>query len=165
MAKEIERKFLVDRRHDEIESLTSTPGMEIKQGYIASNDTGVVRVRTMDDQAFLTIKGATSGITRSEYEYEIPKRDAEEMLSTLCGSALEKKRWLFPLEGGLTVEVDYFPQIDLMIAEVELASEDQVFDKPEWLLEDVSSCPEYYNNKIAARISSEDRLGLAMKSE
>jgi adenylate cyclase len=154
MAKEIERKFLVDRTHPDLVALMSTPGEDIKQGYIMSGESGVVRIRTMGKWAFITVKGSTKGISRSEFEYEIPKADAEEMLQTMCGTAISKQRWGYPLANGREVEVDHFDQIDLMIAEVELGSEDESFEKPEWLLEEVSDNPAYFNNSIADKIST-----------
>jgi adenylate cyclase len=154
MPNEIERKFLVDREHPELKKLLETiPPLVIRQGYIMSGPTGVVRVRRMGNRGFLTVKGATSGITRSEFEYQIPADEADTMLETMCGQIIEKNRYTILLTGCLMVEVDVFQQIDLVIAEVELDSEDQVFDKPDWLAEEVSHDPAYFNNVIAERIA------------
>lgn len=152
MAKEIERKFLIDATHPQVDALMATVPMLIEQGYIMSAPQGVVRVRRLDDQGFLTIKGATKGIARDEFEYEIPLADAIEMLSSLCSDRLKKERRLFDLPGGLVAEVDFFPQIGLYLAEVELPSADTAFQAPEWFLQDVSEDPAYFNNEIARRI-------------
>ena len=85
-----------------------------------SAPTGVVRVRIEDGFASLAIKGVTKGISRREFEYEIPIEDAEQLLAGMCANVIEKKRYLYPLDGGLVAEVDVFPQIDLCVAEVEL---------------------------------------------
>lgn len=152
MAKEIERKFLIDPSHPEVLALMKAPPMVIEQGYIMSEAHGVVRVRRIGDRGFLTIKGAIRGIERDEFEYEIPLNDALEMLSRLCPTSLRKERRILDLEGGLVAEVDFFPRIDLFIAEVELPSADAGFPQPEWFLREVSENPEYFNNEIARRI-------------
>jgi adenylate cyclase len=152
MAKEIERKFLIDRNHPDVQTILSTKPTKIRQGYIMSADTGVVRIRITDDVAFLTVKTRNSGISRDEYEYEIPKNDAETMLSAMCGKVVEKERYLHQLPDGNTLELDDFAQIDLLMGEVELASEDAPLDTPEWFLREVSQDPAYFNNEIAKRI-------------
>jgi len=149
MAKEIERKFLVDRMHPDFIALLATKPSCIKQGYIMSDPKGVVRVRILDDQAFLTIKTANSGISKDEFEYEIPVDDGERLLSEICSKIIEKKRYYYSIENDLTVELDEFSQIDLLLAEVELPTETTDFDKPVWFLEDVSDDPRYFNNTIA----------------
>lgn len=152
MPKEIERKYLIDRDYPEVQALISGPGVEIRQGYIASGPTGVVRIRIAGDKGILTIKSKTVGVSRDEFEYEIPRNDAEAMLATMCGKIISKTRHCFPLEDGLMAEVDVFPQIDLVIAEVELPSADTTFTKPAWLTQDVSHDPAYFNNNIAERL-------------
>jgi adenylate cyclase len=154
MPNEIERKFLVDREHPDLKRVLQTmPPQFVRQGYIMSGPNGVVRVRRKGEKGYLTVKGATSGITRPEFEYQIPAEDADTMLETMCGQIIEKNRYTIPLPGDLMVEVDVFEQIDLIVAEVELDSEDQEFDKPEWLTEEVSHDPAYFNNNIAERIA------------
>ncbi|WP_297341903.1 CYTH domain-containing protein [Pseudophaeobacter sp.] len=152
MASEIERKFLIDPLHPDVVALMETRPRSIRQGYIMSSTTGVVRIRIEDDQAMLTIKGVTVGISRSEFEYPIPVDDAEHLLETMCAKIIEKKRYHYPLPGGFLAEVDVFPQIDLCLAEVEVPSEKTVIDKPEWFGEDVSTQSQYFNNNIADRI-------------
>ena len=100
----------------------------------------------------LTIKGATTGVSRDEFEYPIPVEDAEHLLITMCSKVIEKKRYHYPLPDGLMVEVDVFSQIDLYLAEVEQPSETTPIQKPEWFREDVSDQAQYFNNNIAERI-------------
>ncbi|WP_341367122.1 CYTH domain-containing protein [Yoonia sp. BS5-3] len=152
MAQEIERKFLVDCDHPEVRALLATKPRYMRQGYIMSDKTGVVRVRIANDAAFLTIKGPSVGIARDEFEYPIPVADAEAMLNTMCDAVLAKRRYYHPLAGGLMVELDVFEQIDLVLAEVELPDEQARFARPDWLVEEVSDDPQYFNNNIAARI-------------
>ena len=127
MGKEIERKFLL--KDNSWRSLAQ--GTRYRQGYLSSTKERVVRVRTIDDKGFLTIKGVTAGATRTEYEYEIPVDDSEAMLDELCEKPLiEKKRYKIDFD-GLTWEVDEFfgENHGLIVAEVELESEDQEFEK------------------------------------
>ena len=152
MAQEIERKFLINRDHVDVQKLLQTNPTCIRQGYIMSDTTGVVRVRIANDTAFLTIKGPSIGITRDEFEYSIPKPDAESMLDKMCTKVLVKKRFYHPLEDGLTVELDVFDQLDLYLAEVELPSEQTTFAKPDWFTEEVSNDPKYFNNNIIKRL-------------
>ena len=121
MGKEIERKFLV--RGDVWRSLAT--GTAYRQGYLNSAKERTVRIRTIDDRAFLTIKGLTVGATRAEYEYEIPVADCDAMLDALAEKPIiEKKRYKVPLE-GLTWEIDEFfgDNTGLIVAEVDLKSE------------------------------------------
>ncbi|MFZ3583704.1 CYTH domain-containing protein [Loktanella sp. DJP18] len=152
MAKEIERKFLVDASHPQFQALMTGPYTQIHQGYLASTDKGVVRIRTADDEAFITVKGVKTGITCDEFEYPIPLNDARLMLRTLCDKVLSKRRFLFPIGSGLVIEVDVFDQIDLILAEIELPSVDRAFVRPAWLVAEVSHDPAYFNNNIIARI-------------
>ncbi len=145
MRTEIERKFLV-REGDWREAGAKT----YRQGYLSTVKERTVRVRTIDDKAFLTIKGETVGATRREYEYEIPLEEAKELLDQLCERPLiEKKRYKLE-HGGLTWEIDVFfgDNEGLIFAEVELESEDQVFEKPEWVGEEVTADPRYYNDNL-----------------
>ncbi|MEB3886676.1 CYTH domain-containing protein [Lyngbya sp. CCY1209] len=143
MAIEIERKFLV--RGDGWRSLSV--GSIYRQGYITSTPGKTVRVRVVGDRGYLTIKGTTVGYRRSEFEYPIPVEDAEEMLATLCDRPLiEKKRYKISL-GDLIWEIDEFfgDNEGLILAEVELLDEGQIFDLPEWIGEEVSHDSRYYN--------------------
>lgn len=146
MGKEIERKFLV--KGDAWRSLGK--GTSYRQGYLNSVKERTVRIRTINDKAFLTIKGLTVGATRSEYEYEIPLADCNAMLDTLAEKPIiEKKRYKVPF-AGLTWEIDEFfgENAGLIVAEVELASEGQAIDKPEWVGEEVSADPRYFNSNL-----------------
>ncbi len=145
MGTEIERKFLIKN-----DTWRGVEGIKYRQGYLNSMKERTVRVRTADDKGFLTIKGMTVGAVRLEYEYEIPCIEAEELLTRLCEKPLiEKKRYKIPV-GGFIFEVDEFlgQNEGLIVAEVELESEDQVFEKPEWLGEEVTSDSRYYNSNL-----------------
>ena len=148
MAKEIERKFLMDLTHWP----RDTEGTPYRQGYLSTVKERTVRVRTIDDKGFLTIKGITIGATRREYEYEIPTADANEMLDELCEKPIiEKTRFKIP-HTGLTWEIDEFAGVNqgLIVAEVELESEDQNIDFPPWVGEEVSGDPRYFNSNLIA---------------
>ncbi|MGG6294291.1 CYTH domain-containing protein [Leptolyngbya sp. AN02str] len=143
MGIEIERKFLVTG--DGWRSLAT--GTSYRQGYLMAAQGRTVRVRIAGYQGYLTIKGATQGLTRREFEYEIPLADAEEMLHHLCDRPLiEKTRYKIPFK-GLMWEVDEFAGENqgLIIAEVELENEQQAIALPEWIGQDVSHDPRYYN--------------------
>jgi CYTH domain-containing protein len=149
VAKEIERKFLV--AGEDWRALA--PGTRYRQGYLSTVKERTVRVRTIDDKGFLTVKGISVGATRSEYEYEIPVADADEMLDDLCEQPIiEKNRYKIPL-GDVTWEVDEFLGVNdgLIVAEVELQSEDQSFPKPDWIGEEVTDDPRYFNANLIAR--------------
>ena len=146
MSKEIERKFLVTG--DEWRSLAK--GTHYRQGYLNSIKERTVRIRTIDDKAFMTIKGPTVGFTRMEFEYEIPHAECVEMLTHLAEQPIiEKIRYKIPLN-GLIWEIDEFLGVNqgLIIAEVELQSEDQEFEKPTWIGEEVSGDPRYFNSNL-----------------
>ena len=146
MGKEIERKFLV--KNDSFRSLAK--GTNYRQGYLNSAKERVVRVRIIDDKGFLTIKGITTGATRLEYEYEVPLKDADAMLNELCEKPLiEKNRYKIDYE-GFVWEVDEFwgENQGLICAEVELETEDQSYEKPEWIGEEVTGDPKYFNSNL-----------------
>ncbi len=142
MGVEIERKFLVDTS-----KLPPLPQpYTIKQGYIAASN-ATVRVRIRDEKAFLTLKGMTTGISRSEFEYSIPHADAEAMLAQLCEKPyIDKKRYLLE-HAGHTWELDIFEGENegLVIAEIELTGEEEMFERPEWVTTEVSDDPRYRN--------------------
>lgn len=148
MANEIERKFLVTG-----DVWKSSPGTHVRQGYLATGEAATVRVRVADGRAFLTIKGRRSGMTRAEYEYEIPLSDANEMLDSLGTGALIEKHRHVVREGGLVWEVDRFTGANegLVLAEVELRSEQQAFDLPRWLGREVTEDERFYNANLARR--------------
>ncbi len=144
MPQEIERKFLV--LNDSWRS-AADHGVRFKQGYLCEPKSASVRVRIEGDVARLNIKSATLGISRHEYEYAIPVRDAEDMLKTLCeGPVIEKTR--YHVENANHVwEIDVFEgdNEELVVAELELKSEDEVFERPAWLGREVSHDKRYYN--------------------
>lgn len=146
VAKEIERKFLV--KDEDYKKLAK--GIACRQGYLNSAKERTVRVRTVGGRAFLAVKGPVSGATRDEYEYEIPLADGQAMLETLAEKPLiEKIRYTIP-QGGLTWEIDEFlgENLGLTVAEIELSSEGQKFDKPTWLGEEVTRDPKYFNSNL-----------------
>ncbi|MCG5059951.1 MAG: CYTH domain-containing protein [Limnoraphis sp. WC205] len=146
MGIEIERKFLV--KDDRWRSLAT--GILYCQGYISSEKGRTVRVRIIGNQGYLTIKGAGTSLVRSEFEYVIPVEDAEEMLQTLCDRPfIEKKRHKISF-GDLIWEVDEFlgDNQGLIIAEVELTDPNQIIEIPDWISEEVSHDPRYYNSNL-----------------
>jgi CYTH domain-containing protein len=153
MAKEIERKFLVDTNA----WAPTGPGVRLTQGYLSSNKDRVVRVRIEGDKATLTVKGATRGISRAEFEYAIPLTDASEMLASLCEQPLIDKHRHVETHGGRRWEIDVFHGANdgLVLAEVELPSEDAVLALPPWARADVSSDPRYFNSNLLAHPYSE----------
>jgi len=146
MGKEIERKFLI--KSDSWRSLAK--GTKYRQGYLNSVKERVVRVRTIDEKGFLTIKGITTGATRVEYEYEIPETEATAMLDELCEKPLIEKNRHKIEYGGFIWEVDEFfgENQGLIVAEVELESEDQNYEKPDWIGEEVTGDPKYFNSNL-----------------
>jgi adenylate cyclase len=146
MGQEIERKFLL--RGDTWRALAT--GTMYRQGYLNSVKERTVRIRTVGDKAFLTIKGISVGATRTEYEYPIPFDDCNAMLDTLAEKPLiEKKRYKIR-RGELTWEIDEFfgDNSGLIMAEVELQREDQVFEKPDWIGAEVTGDPRYFNSNL-----------------
>lgn len=142
---EIERKFLVNNDRYKIGSTSA----RYCQGYLKGGSTCVVRVRIADGKAMLTIKGPSKGVTRSEFEYLIPTEDANAMLELCERPLIEKIRYVVNYK-GMTWEVDEFlgDNQGLVIAEIELSSEDQAFEKPDWVGEEVSSDPKYHNSNL-----------------
>lgn len=149
MAYEIERKFLVTNT-DFIKEASSKE--YIVQAFLNRNSERTVRIRIKDKEAFLTVKGMSNaeGTTRREWEYAIPVSDAREMLKICEEGAIEKWRYLVPI-GKHTFEVDIFEGENkgLIVAEVELESENESFQKPVWLGEEVTGNTSYYNSKLS----------------
>ncbi len=146
MGQEIERKFLV--KGDAWKA--GAEGTVYRQGYLSSVKERVVRVRTIKDKGFLTVKGITRGVSRSEFEYEISVADANAMLDHICETPLiEKTRYKIPF-GGLVFEVDEFfgENAGLTVAEVELQDEMQKVDLPDWIGAEVSGDPRYFNSNL-----------------
>lgn len=146
MAQEIERKFLLTG--DAWRGLAE--GVHYRQGYLNSIKERTVRVRTINDKGFLTIKGITVGATRVEYEYEIPKDECTAMLDDLAEKPIiDKKRYKVDYAGFIWEVDEFFGENEgLIVAEVELESEDQKFDAPEWIGEEVTGDPRYFNSNL-----------------
>ena len=146
MAKDIERKFLVKTA----DWVPQGAGTYYKQGYLNSQKERVVRVRIAGDKGQLTIKGITTGVTRVEFEYPIPVEDAGLMLDNLCEKPLIEKHRHKEVHGGKTWEIDVFhgENEGLVVAEIELTTEDEAFNRPAWLGEEVSSDPRYFNSNL-----------------
>ena len=145
MAKEIELKFTVD-----VTLLALENGTRITQGYLPTTGKAAVRIRITDQSAFLTIKGENKGATRTEFEYPIPRVDARQLIEELCDRPLiEKIRYLVGVNGN-TWEVDVFEGDNqgLIIAEIELDSEDQRVEIPPWAVKEVTGDPRYYNSNL-----------------
>ena len=145
MAIEIERKFLVDKR--KLHELTFSSEEKIAQGYLSFSP--AVRVRLKDNRGFLTVKSSTVGISRQEFEYEIPAEDAEQLLK-LCGQYVLKKYRRKISYGGHVWEVDFFAgrHAGLVLAEVELNAPDEPVDLPDWISREVSSDARYFNSNL-----------------
>ena len=147
MAKEIERKYLV--KDLSFKSMTSDI-IHICQGYISRRPEGTVRVRIKGNRGFITIKGKNAGVSRDEWEYEIPLADAEEMLTRVCeGTVIDKHRHIVDYHGFMW-EIDVFhgSHEGLIIAEIELPSEDTAFPLPPFITEEVTGNPVYYNSNL-----------------
>jgi adenylate cyclase len=148
MGTEVEHKFLV---RDDSWQRDSAQQTRIVQGYLARDGRATVRVRIRGQHGFLTIKGPSVGVSRSEFEYEIPLLDAEQMLTELsAGPTIEKTRHLVNV-GNHTWEVDVFAGANapLVLAEVELTEAGEPFECPPWAGEDVSADPRYFNSNLA----------------
>lgn len=147
MANEIERKFLVKGEFKKFANKST----RIVQGYLSSVPERTVRVRIKGDKGFLTIKGIgnVSGASRYEWEREIPVTEAEELLKICEPGVIDKTRYLVK-SGDHTFEVDEFygENEGLVLAELELASESEKFDKPDWLGEEVTGDIKYYNSML-----------------
>ena len=146
MGIEIERKFLVK---DESWRAFAR-GKKYHQGYLSSNKERTVRIRTIGNRGYLTIKGIANGAGRVEYEYEIPATEAQAMLDDLCEKPLiEKNRYKIDYH-GFVWEVDEFygENQGLIIAEVELEFKDQKFEKPEWIGAEVTGKSKYFNSNL-----------------
>ncbi|TBO44802.1 CYTH domain-containing protein [Pedobacter kyonggii] len=147
MGKEIERKFLIDQQ--KWDDLSKPEGKLFRQGYLLTDKDKTIRVRATETKGFLTIKGQTIGATRMEYEYEIPVAEATELLDNFSLSELSKTRYEIPFSGKLW-EVDVFlgDNKGLTVAEIELDSEDEIFDIPDWVSREVTEEEKYYNSNL-----------------
>ena len=146
---EIERKFLVP---DEAYKQKAVKAIRIRQGYIAHDAGRTVRVRIADDKGFLTIKGPSrDGISRQEWEREIPLQDAEDLFLLCKEGAIDKTRYIIPIpETGRKWEVDEFygDNEGLVMAEIELGSPEEPYARPAWLGEEVTGDKRYYNSHL-----------------
>jgi len=146
MGVEIERKFLVQG-----EGWRQGAGQRLVQGYLNRDKARTVRVRVAGDAAFLTVKGVSVGATRAEFEYPIPLADAQALLALCDGPLVDKTRYRVAW-GGVVWEVDEFAaeNAGLVVAEVELPSEDTAFAKPAWVGVEVTHDPRYFNSNLAS---------------
>lgn len=148
MAIEIEHKFLLanDNWRNEV-----THSSYYKQGYLSQDKNSTVRIRVSDQEAWLVIKGATIGISRPEYTYDIPLHEAHQMLDKLCEKPLIEKVRHFITRSEHIWEIDEFKGENegLVVAEIELSSESEAFEKPEWIGADVSYDARYYNSNLS----------------
>jgi adenylate cyclase len=144
MAIEIERKFLL---RDGSWQTSADDGVLIRQGYLAGSEKSSVRVRIAGDKANVNIKSATLGITRQEYEYPIPLAEANEMLDALCEVPLIEKTRYHVFHAKHCWEIDVFSGDNqgMVVAEVELGSVGEDFERPDWLGKEVSDDTRYYN--------------------
>lgn len=149
MSIEIERKFLVNNLDFKTESFAKK---YIKQGYLNSNKERTVRIRISDKKAYITIKGKSNseGTSRFEWETEIDISEAKELMLLCEQSIIEKNRYLVK-KGKHTFEVDEFlgDNLGLIVAEIELNAEDEAYEKPNWLAEEVTGELKYYNSSIS----------------
>jgi adenylate cyclase len=148
MGLEIERKFLVD--HKKWESVGKPKGIHYRQGYLLNDPGKTVRVRVSGTKGFLNLKSKMSSVSRKEFEYEIPLRDGIEILNAFTGKVVEKIRYEIPF-GGNIWEVDVFSGDNegLIVAEIELRSESEEFEKPEWATIEVTHDSRYTNASLS----------------
>ncbi|ASK33519.1 CYTH domain-containing protein [Alloalcanivorax mobilis] len=147
MGVEIERKFLVTDQT----FLDPLPGERLVQGYLSHQPRATVRVRIHGEQAWLTLKGENNGARRREFEYPVPVDDARTLLAEMCGAGvIDKTRYRVPCD-GLVWEVDVFhgDNQGLVVAELELEHEDQPFQRPAWLGDEVTDDARYYNSALS----------------
>ena len=148
MGFEIERKFLV---HKDKWNLVSKPKKDFyRQGYLFSDSNKTIRVRQTNDKGYITIKGSVIGLSRPEFEYEIPKADAEELLNQFSVSELIKVRYKILFKNKIW-EVDEFlgDNLGLIVAEIELEHENEQFEIPDWIANEVTDDNKYYNSCLA----------------
>jgi adenylate cyclase len=148
MGKEIEKKYLID--HEKWQNTEKPKGEFYRQGYLLAEPNKTIRVRLTEKSGFLTIKGRMIGITTPEYEYAIPTADAKELLDTLCISELSKIRYKLKYRNKLW-EIDEFlgENQGLIVAEIELKSEEEKYDLPDFILQEVTGDKRYYNAQLS----------------
>jgi adenylate cyclase len=147
MSVEIERKFLIvgDGYKENAEAT------KIQQGYLSKDPERTVRIRVRGDEGYITVKGKTRGASRAEYEYNIPSKDAAQLIKMCLQPLVEKTRYVVE-HAGMTWEVDEFSGDNqgLVVAEIELESEDQKFPLPDWVGDEVTQDPRYYNSQLSS---------------
>lgn len=148
MAIEIERKFLVR----DLDFLAGHDGVRIAQGYLSTTPDSTVRVRLSGNDAWLTIKGRSTGATRLEFEYPVPASDAQQLLALCQAGRIDKTRYKVPV-GAHVWDVDVFhgDNDGLVVAEVELGDEQEAFVRPAWLGDEVTDDPRYFNSALSER--------------
>lgn len=150
MGVEIERKFLVNK--EKWDQVIKEERSLFRQGYIVSDPEKTIRVRLTDSAGFITIKGLTVGATRTEYEYPIPKEDAQQLLDNFCSSEISKIRYFITHDNKLW-EVDEFlgNNEGLIVAEIELTDENESFSLPGWVDKEVTHEKKYSNSNLAIK--------------
>ena len=148
MGLEIERKFLVD--HEKWEQVEKPEGIRYRQGYLLRDEMQTIRVRVSDTKGYLNLKSKISGMSRKEYEYEIPLQDGIEILNAFTTSGTEKIRYNIPF-GGKLWEIDVFlaDNAGLIVAEIELQNENEEFEKPDWVTTEVTYDGRYTNASLS----------------
>lgn len=149
MGIEIERKYIASSAPDA--AWRGHPAVRVAQGYLSTEVERTVRIRVIGDEAFITVKGPSVGATRAEFEYPIPVADADEMLRMCKPSVVEKLRRRIQVDGKVW-DVDEFlgANLGLNVAEIELASEDEPFTKPDWVGAEVTDDKRYFNSCLIA---------------
>lgn len=151
MSKEIERKFLVSGNFKK----DAVKRYKLSQGFLSTVPERTVRVRVIDNSGFITVKGISnkSGTTRFEWEKEISEKDAQSLLHLCEPTIIEKTRYEIPIENNFVFEVDEFHNENsgLIIAEIELPSENTMFSKPLWLGKEVTGEVKYYNSMLSKK--------------
>jgi CYTH domain-containing protein len=147
MGVEIEHKYLLNL--DKWKAFDKPVPKYLRQGYMVKEPSKTIRVRIADKQAFVTIKGKSTGASRSEFEYEIPLADAEDLLNNFCDSVITKKRFEIRYLGKLW-EVDEFlgDNKGLFVAEIELKSEAETYELPDWVDKNVTDDKRYFNSNL-----------------
>ncbi len=147
---EIERKFLVDKKAWEL--VEKPIPKKIIQAYLFRSPEKTIRVRIKGNKGFLTIKGKTTGISRSEFEYEIPFAEAEQLISEFADKTILKNRYEIKVGNHLWEIDEFHGKLEgLLLAEIELSDEAEEFELPTWATSDVSTDENYYNSKLIER--------------
>ena len=150
MATEIEHKYLVIK--DIWEKIIPNKSVEIRQAYLLTDPEKTIRVRTKGNSGFITIKGKANRASRLEFEYEIPIEDAIELINKFCSNLIEKTRHIV-IHDNNTWEVDEFKGLNagLIVAEIELASEDDKYSIPNWIEKNVTEDLRYANSNLSIK--------------